>query len=206
MLRLMTAIAGAVALGTPQLVSAYDQLPRLLANQSPEDFARKTLIKDYPPEEAVVVSTQDAYTRGRPLKGAYAEDVHLRALVERESGRVTWQVWHDLVTTSGHKNITAVHFRSGGNLQTAEPFTVDKWLDQCPPTDGIGSCNHFTRVGFELPETSVREIAAAYHAGSRVPWRLQFKDVSGNDVTGGLAPAEAAGLLAALESWQRSRP
>ncbi len=193
-------IAALVCAAAPQAASAYDRLPDPLASLTPADFAQDIQVLDDPLEPMTILSTRDGYTRGRSIEGAHASDVHLRVLVDRASGRTVWQVWHELVTTSGHKHVTAVHYRAGGE---PAPLALDHWLDQCPPTDGIGSCNQVTRIGFALPEHAVREMAAAYAAGSREPWRLRFKDASGHDVTGGLAPAEAAGLVQALDTWRR---
>lgn len=203
MQRLLSSLFIALAAAAPMTAAAYERLPESLARLAPADFARDVQVADDPLEPSIVFSTQAGYKRGRSLAGAYASDVHLRAVVERATGQVTWQVWHELVSHRGHKDLTVVHYLSGGNVQTAQPVGVDKWLDQCPPTDGIGSCNQVTRVGFSLPAKTVRELAAAYSQGSREPWRLRFKDASGNDVTGGLAPAEAAGLIAAVEAWGR---
>lgn len=179
---------------------AYERLPRALAALSPADFAAQVDIADH--KGAVVLSTREGYTRGRVVQGAHVDDVHLRAVIDRSSGRVAWQVWHDLITVRGHKQVVAVEYRSGGERRTARPIAVDHSLGQCPPTDGAGFCNKVTRVAFELPERTVREIAAGYGAGSRTPWRLRFRDAAGRHVTSGIAPAEAAGLIAALETWR----
>ena len=183
---------------------AYERLPSALAKLSPSDFAGKVRIVDDPLEPAIVLSTQDGYTRGRSIKGAQANDVHLRALVDRETGQVSWQVWHQLSYVGQQRNLESVHYLAGGALKQSGVMAVEHWLDQCPPTDGIGSCNQFTKVGFELPDRTIREIAGAYRAGQQTPWRLRFKDRDGRDITGGLAPAEAAGLLHALETWRRT--
>lgn len=183
---------------------AYERLPTGLAKLSPSDFASKVLIVDDPLEPAIVLSTQDGYTRGRPIKGAQANDVHLRVLVDRETRRVSWQVWHQLSYAGKQRDLESVHYLAGGSLEQSQVVAADHWLDQCPPTDAIGSCNQFMKVGFELSERTVREIARAYRPGEQAPWRLRFKDRNGRDVTGGLAPAEVAGLLHALETWQRA--
>lgn len=181
---------------------AYERLPRALAALSPADFASQVRISDDPTDGAVVLSTREGYARARAVRGAHVDDVHLRAVVDRASGRVTWQVWHDLVTVSGHKNVVAVEYVSGGMRRTAQPIAVHQSLGQCPPTDGAGFCNRITRIGFELPEGAVRELAASYKSASRAPWLVHFRDGSGKDVIGGIAPAEAAGLITALEAWR----
>jgi hypothetical protein len=192
-----------LALAVP--AQAYERLPNRLAQLLPADFAGKVRIVDDPLKPVIVLSTQEGYKRGRSVGGAQAEDVHLQALVDRKTGRVAWRVWHQLVYTGNRRNITAVQYRAGGALKHSDVLSVDHWLDQCPPTDGAGSCNHFTRVSFELSERTIREISDAYRPGLRTPWRLRFKDARGRDVTSGLAPAEVVGLVNALEQWRRDR-
>lgn len=179
---------------------AYERLPRALAALSPADFAGQVEITEDSAGISVTLSTRQGYARGRVVQGAHVDDVHLRAVVDRASGRVTWQVWHDLVTVRRHRDVVSVEYTSGGQVQTARPIAVDHSLGQCPPTDGAGFCNRITRIGFELPEPAVREAAASYDVRSQRPWRLHFRDASGRDVTSGIAPAEAAGLIAAVEA------
>lgn len=192
----------AAMLASVPSAEAYERLPRALAALSPADFARQVEVTADP--RAVVLSTREAYRRGRVVQGAHVDEVYLRAVVDRASGRVSWQVWHDLVTVRRHRNVVAVQYLSGGILHTAQPLAVDHAHAQCPPTDGAGFCNRITRIGFELPESAVREMAASYDAGSRAPWRLHFRDGAGRDVISGMAPAEAAGLISALEAWRRA--
>lgn len=190
----------AAMLALAPAAEAYERLPRALAALSPADFAAQVHIANE--KGTVVLSTRQGYTRGRVVQGAHVDDVHLRAVIDRTSGRVSWQVWHDLVTVRGHKQVVAVEYVSDGERKTSRPIAVNHSLGQCPPTDGAGFCNKITRVGFELPERAMREMAASYAAGSRAPWRLHFREATGNDVISGIAPAEAAGLIAALEAWQ----
>lgn len=191
-------LAATLAFASP--VQAYERLPRALAALSPADFAAQVDIAHE--RGAIVFSTREGYTRARAVQGAHVDEVHLRAVVDRGNGRVAWQVWHDLIAVRGHKQVVAVEYQAGGERRTAQPITVDHSLGQCPPTDGVGFCNKVTRVGFELPEQAVREMAASYAAGSRVPWRLHFREAGGKHVISGIAPAEAAGLIAALEAWR----
>lgn len=190
----------AVTLAVAPAAAAYERLPRALAAMSPADFAAQVHIADK--QGVVVLSTREGYTRGRVVRGAHIDDVHLRAVVDKASGRTTWQVWHDLVTVRRHRDVVSVEYLAGGELRAARPIGLDHSLGQCPPTDGSGFCNKITRIGFELPEQAVREMAASYAVGSRTPWRLHFRDAAGRNVTSGLAPAEAAGLVAALEAWR----
>lgn len=184
---------------------AHERLPSGLAQLSPSDFASRVRIVDDHLEPTIVLSSRDGYKRSRSIGGARAHEVYLQAVVDRETGRVSWQVWHEL-STGGQRKLGSVEYASGGErLEQSGFVAMENWLDQCPPTDGIGSCNHFVRVAFELPDRTVREIADAYRPGDRTPWPLRFKEANGRDITSGLAPAEAAGLILALERWRQTR-
>lgn len=205
----MTAKAKLILWAAPLVLAApaaaYDQLPDRLARLSPADFAGKVLMSDDPLEPVIILSTEEGYKRSRALQGADADDIHLQALIDRRTGEISWRVWHKLTYQGDRRSITSVHYHADGKLQRSNALTIEHWLDDCPPTDGIGSCNQYTRIGFDLPENIVREIAGSYRPGQRVPWRLRFKDARGRDITGGLAPAEVAGLTQAVAEWRRTR-
>lgn len=201
-LSLTAALAAALCAAMP--AAAHDRLPAALAGLSPADFAADIRIEDDPQASAVVVSTQDGYPRGRSLKGALADDVHLRAVIDRATGQATWQVWHEIAYVDGRRDVQAVHYAAGGAAREARPFHVAHRADRCPPTDGLGHCGTATRIGFELPESTVREIAASHVPGSRAAWPLRFRATGGRDVTGGLAPAEAAGILRAVDTFRQA--
>jgi len=205
-MRSRRALAAALALGvlgSPGAAAAYEELPRALARATPDMFAQGVRVLDEPHEPYVQVSTRKAWSRGRRLQGAHAEDVHLRAMVDRQSGAVRWQVWHELVVHDRPSEIIGVNYRVGGRTEQGRLVRIDQW-DDCPGVDAIQrACNRHARVVFELPGSVVEEIAAAYRANSREPWRLRFSERGGGTVTGGLAPAEVAGLRDAVEHVRR---
>jgi len=201
-LQITMALSGLMLLAAPAAAQAADRLPASLARISVEQFARQVKVVDDPLEHDIVFTTSQAYKVGRSLAGARATDVHLRALVDRQTGAIRWQVWHELVTTQGEMDITDVRFVTGGATRSVAPSIVESWKDRCPAYDNNMTCDNYTRVVVELPEQAIREMAASHVAGSREPWRLRFKDASGRDVTSGLAPAEAAGLLQSVSEWR----
>lgn len=205
MLARVAPIALAAMLCAAAPAAAHEKLPAALAALSPAEFAQDIRITDDPLSSTIVVSTEAGYTRTRALKGALADDVHLRALIDRSTGKATWQVWHEIAYVGGEKDLHAVHYQAGGAARAARPFHVSHRLDRCPPTDAVGFCGQASRIGFELSEDVVREIAVGYAAGSRKPWSLRFEDAGGKPVLGGLAPGEAAGLLLAVAQWRESQ-
>ena len=189
-----------LAFGCVSPAWAYDKLPRSLAKLTPAEVVQRIRIDDDQMEPHVVVSTEAAWQRGRQIEGAHASDVHLRALIDRESGAPRWQVWHDLVYDGATREIASVNYHVGGRIEQTDLALAEHWYDDCPSVDAMRiACTRYTRFVFEIPDHVVEEIAAAYRPDSRAPWRLRFHDESGRSITGGLAPAEAAGLVQAVE-------
>ncbi|MCJ2176971.1 hypothetical protein [Novosphingobium album (ex Hu et al. 2023)] len=200
MTRLRAILASCLALGWASSAAAYDELPRGLAQLTPVEFAERIQIDDEALEPHIVVSTHKAWDRGRSIEGAHASDVHMRALVDRQSGAVRWQVWHELVHPSRRPEMIGVNYRTEGRLEQADILVAEHWSGDCPGVDNVPvSCNKYARLIFEIPGSVVEEIAETYRPESRVPWRIRFKDENGGSITGGLAPAEAAGLIMAVK-------
>lgn len=200
---ILLAFAASLACAAPQAV-AYEQLPHGLARLSPADFARAVSISKQS-DSITVLSTQNGYTRSRAAQGARAEDVHFRAVIDERNGKVSWQVWHRLVHTWRRMDIRAIRYELGGAIRIITPKLVEHGTDRCPPTDGVGSCNTTVDVMFELPEDAIREMASNHREDTRNAWRLRFVMMDGAEIVSGIAPAEAAGLIHAYESW-RHRP
>lgn len=192
--------------GWATAAAAYAELPRELAGLTPAQFAERVRVRDEPSEPHILVSTRKAWQRGRSLEGAHAKDVHLRALVDKQTGAVRWQVWHDLVHDGRARTLVGVSYLVDGKPAEASLIGSEHWESDCPPVDAMQrACNSHARLVFELPGQVVAEIAALYSPDRRDPWRLHFRDEAGGTITGGLAPAEAAGLLEVVERVRRDR-
>lgn len=191
-------------MSAPALAQEGKLLPRSLANLSPDDFASRVLVHDHASGDTVVLSTQRAHKGGQSLSGAFADDVHLRALMDRRSGAVTWQVWHSLTSYARDARVDHIAYRASQGSEKIAPSSLDHWEDTCSPGDASMICGFYMRVVFELPEAVVQEIAGSYVPNSRQPWPVRFSDETGKHIVGGLAPAEAAGLLKAVRARQGS--
>lgn len=200
---IMLALVGTAGLmAVPAQATVSLKLPSGLAQLSPSEIASKTSVEDDPLEEIVVFSTRKASGREGPARGGYVEDGHARAIVNRATGTAAWQIWHDLAYGGARKEIDAVNYLVGGEIQRAKPITLEHWLDQCPATDAPGQCNQLTRVVFEITEEQIREVAGSHQPGSREPWLMRFKDRNGESVTVGFASGELAGLLLSYDEWR----
>lgn len=179
-------------------------LPRKLAAMTPADVEAKARIADDPLERHVIISTDRAFRGSRPIDGGDQSQAHLRAIVDRATMTTRFEVRQETVYSGPRKELYQVNYLQNGALVEAALALAVHESDSCPQADMIGSCILTKTVAFELTEPLVREIAALYKPRSRTPWAYRIKDRNGNDITGGIAPAEASGLLEALEKWRES--
>lgn len=197
-------LLGAAAAFLPTLASASETLPKRLAAMTPTEFETKTRIVDDPLEPDVVITTDKAHRGSQWLDDGLADNIYVRALVARDTGKVRFQIWHDIAYWGMRKDIYQVNYVAGGALRSDPLAIAAHRPDECPFVDEIVYCRSHKTLVFEVPETVMREIAQQYQPRSRQAWSFRFKDRLGRDVTSGIAPAEAAGLLRVLDKWRGS--
>lgn len=181
---------------------ATAQLPIRVAALPADHFARAVEVKDDQLEPYVSFSSRKAH-KGRHALGAGTEgDLHLTAHLDRNSGAMSYRVWHEITNTDAPRELTRVHYRAAGKVTQANLSVASHWESNCVPQETGGQCDQRIRVAFDLPEQVVREIAAGHEQGSRQGWAFRYKDAQGSDIDGVLAPAEAAGLIHAVDAWR----
>lgn len=186
--------------------TATAQLPIRVAALPAEHFARAVEVKNDLLEPYVSFSSRGAH-KGRHTLGAGTEgDLHLTARLDRDTGAVSYRVWHEITNTDAPRELTRVHYRTGGKVTQSDLSVARHWDSNCVPRETGGQCDQRIRVAFDLPEQVVRDIAAGHEQGSRRGWAFRYKDTQGSDLDGVLAPAEAAGLIRAVDVWRASQP
>lgn len=201
MLRTSLLTAAAVLAAAPAYAAVGDKLPTGLAKLSPDQIADRVQVVDDPLEEHVVFSTRGVFRNSGVKDDVAVHDGFLEARKTREGGEVVWRVRHDLTYSGARRDVKLVHVNTPDGLLKIAPGVVRRWSEDCG--DVAVACSQHLSVEFDLPETAVRHIAAAWRPGDRTPWRVRFKDARGQDVTVGLAPVEVAGLVDAVDRARR---
>ncbi|WP_157218218.1 hypothetical protein [Flavisphingomonas formosensis] len=196
--RKIALLVGATLL-LPAAASASDTLSKRLAAMTPADFESRTSIVNDPLEPDLVISTEKAHRGRQPIRDGLADNVYVRALVARDTGAVRFQIWHDIAYWGQRKELYQVNYVAGGALKSDPLAIAAHRADECPFVDEVVYCKLNKTLVFEVSEPVMREIAQQYQPASRDPWSFRFKDRLGRDVTSGIAPAEAAGLLRVLD-------
>jgi hypothetical protein len=201
MLRMTLMTAAAVMAAAPAYAAVGDKLPAGLAKLSPDQIADRVQVVDDPLEEHVVFSTKGVFRNSGVKDDVAVHDGFLEARKTRAGGEVVWRVRHDLTYSGARRDVKLVHVNTPDGLLKIAPGAVRRWSEDCGDVAVV--CSQHLSVEFDLPETAVRHIAAAWRPGDRTPWRVRFKDARGQDVTVGLAPVEVAGLVDAVDRARR---
>jgi hypothetical protein len=163
-------------------------------------FEKSVVIEDDDLEQVATLHTQ----AGFKFKGGFTDTVRadsfLRAMVSKTTGRVIWQVYAILTYTGNSRRFGSANFQTAVGLATAR-LTVNDYRVECPG----GICIHTDHLAFEVPEAVLRSIAERADQRPVQPWRFRFKSQAWFDWTDDIAPAEAAGLLAAVDRYRRER-
>jgi len=177
-----------------------DQL-RTLNALTPEGVASVVTIADDDLEPTVVLTTAKAWSSRGKFTDPVRSDNFLRAFVNKKTGTKTFQLYEQVTYSFEYRNFRRVVFATSEGPQSAPVLELSHEVITCAG----GLCVYRDTLGFDLPENVVREIAAGYQPGASPLWRFRFKAQNGFDWEDRIAPAEAAGLLLALNKW-KGRP
>lgn len=197
-------LASLVAAAVPGLASAEVRHPKSLLAMSPDAFHAATTVVDDPLEFHAAFSTQKAHREGWRLFNAQGHDNHLRAIVDKRTGATRYEVRTQLRYYGSQRAYRSAHYATPAGLQ-ATPLTLERDArDPCATNDNNNdfNCALTKTIAFELDEPALRAIAAQYRAGGQHSWTFKLKDDTGADIRTGIVPAEAAGLLKAVETYR----
>ncbi|MEZ5687871.1 MAG: hypothetical protein R3E21_03645 [Caenibius sp.] len=170
------------------------------ARLTPEHFARTSKIEDDGLEVVATIHTRDGYTFKGGLTDRMRADTFLRAFVDKRSGSATYQLYAQLSYSGEWRTFSSALYATSQGPVSVPLTVIDRDVD-CH----YGTCVFTEHVTFPLPEEIVRELAGQADEHTVKPWRFRFKARSGLDWTDDMTPAEAAGLLLAVERYRAAK-
>lgn len=181
--------------------TAVEKTIRQLSLLTPENVAGKVTLKDDDLEADAVMTTEPVYREKKGLFGDVPDDVFMRAFIDKQTGQVSWQVY--VVTTyigSSWHFYEQANYQTSQGVQTVPLAVIDRQVSAC---DSLTGCFYVEQVGFDLSDELARALAKLYDpAGSLAIWRFRLKSQGGFDYTDGIAAAEVAGLVRAVDTWK----
>jgi hypothetical protein len=197
---LLTVAAAAAAASANASVAISSDLKSLTADK----VYSKILVKDDDLEFVATLSTEKAHrgSVGWHWTGNVVDsDPSLRAVIDRATGKIRYEVHHRVRYIGPERTFEAVHFQTVGGLARAAPTLNENGGDYCANPELSTDCILSKMIAFPIDESLLREIAARYDTDAGRPFAFRLKERAGRDVTALIMPAEAAGLLRKTGSY-----
>ncbi|MEZ5654936.1 MAG: hypothetical protein R3E04_03440 [Sphingobium sp.] len=166
---------------------------------TPEHFAETVTIEDDELEPVATFTTLKGYKSGGwRFTDTVRSDNFLRAFVSKRTGAARYQLYETISYTGEWRMFRSANYASPDGPVHANLVVIDRDVS-CQ----YGVCTYKEHVGFDLSEEQLRALAATYVPGASPLWRFRFKARSGLDWEDRMSPAEAAGMLAAVDRWRK---
>lgn len=166
---------------------------------NPEYFQRTAIIMDDQLEPIATIETSKGFSSHGRFTDRVRSDNFFRAFIDKSSGAVRFQLYEDVRYNYSWRNFASASVLLGGRPVSLQLTTIAHNVEAC----FSGVCSYRESVGIGLDEAAMREIASTNPAGGFRLWPFRLKAQSGMDFEDAVIPAEAAGLLAAVEAFRQ---
>ena len=166
---------------------------------TPAHFRQTAVIADDALEPVATITTDKGFSSRGRFTDRVRSDNFFRALVEKATGVALVQLYAEVSYNFEWRNFTSASVLLAGRPK-AIPLTI---IDRKVVTCSSGLCSYKEVVAIPVTENEVKEIAAGWSAARSRPWPYRLKATNGMDFEDAIMPAEAAGLLEALEAYRR---
>jgi len=171
---------------------------------SAEAFGAAVEVRHDMAARTTTFSTEPAHRPSRvsPIRHLLS-DHHLRAVLDWRTGAIRYEVHQRILYWGAHARDrrdygVALHAAPDG-LRVGPVLAATHGESFCPNEDNWGHCALTRNIVFVLGEDEIRAIAARGRAEPAAPWTFRIAEPRGREWEGGIASAEAAGLLLAVE-------
>lgn len=167
--------------------TALEKNTARMAAMSAGDFRNAVAIQDDSMETVAVITTKSAY------KSKGEADTWMMAGIDKQTGRTVYQLVGFTHYIGGWRFYSrGTYARPSGPV--SGQLRTQRRVDNC-----YVSCQFEETVSIDIPETTLREIAADPRM-----WRMRFQG-QGAVWDDAMNPAEVAALLETVDSYRRSR-
>ena len=165
---------------------------------TPDHFRQTATIVDDALEPIATITTDRGFSSRGRFTDRVRSDNFFRAQVDKANGGSLFQLYAEVCYNFEWRNFFSASVLLGGHPK-AIPLTI---IDRKVVTCAAGFCSYRETVAIPLTESDVQEIAAGWNAAGSRPWPYRLKATSGIDFEDAVMPAEAAGILAAVDAYR----
>ncbi len=180
--------------------STTDQQGAQLLALTDTHFRDTTTIKDGPLDVVATFSTVNGFQEKHGLLGIVWNDEFLRAFVDKKTGTIKFQLYAIIpYTDSTWRFYNGATYLTPNGPVAANVDVIDRDVD-CTGSSTFGGCSYTEQVAFDVPADVIQRLADAYGTdAAHHIWLFKFSAHSGSEYSDGIIPAEAKGLLEAMQ-------
>ena len=189
-----TYAAAALVAGALITYTAAAKDPDLLS-LSAEHFTQTASVTEE--AHATRITTEHGYVERTGLLGEVWHDEFLAARIDRDSGRVSYEMEVSLTYRGTARSYLTAEFRGLDQLETVPVKVLNRQVINCP----TGECTYTEHLAFPIEDAALRHMAQGYVPGKPELWRFRVLAKGGPDYRGALSNAEVVGLLARVDAY-----
>ena len=166
-----------------------------LVSLGPDHFAQTASVTEE--AHATRITTERGYVERSGLMGEVWHDQFLAARIDRDSGRVSYEIDVSLTYRGNARSYKTAEFRGLEQSQTVPVKVLKRQAINCP----TGECTYTEYLVFPVEETLLRHIAQGNVPGKSELWRFRILAKGATDYRGEISNAEVAGLLMRVDGY-----
>lgn len=171
---------------------------------TPEHFEKGATIKDDSMEVVAVITTEPSFKIKRGLLGMVNDDNFFRAFINKKTGETSYQLYQYITYVGDWAFFETANYEGRTEVETTPLDVIGREVGTCSQMLG---CFKREVVAFDVDELVLRRVAAGYDPSGKgtTGWKFRLKAKTGIQRDEGMSPAEAAGILNAVEAYKRAR-
>lgn len=166
---------------------------------TPDYFRQSASVADDALEPIATITTDKGFSSRGRFTDRVRSDNFFRALVDKATGVTLLQLYAEVTYSYEWRNFTSASVLMGGRPKAIPLIVIDRKVVTC----AAGVCAYREAVAIPVTEAEVKEIAGRWSAAGSRPWPYRLKATNGMDFEDAIMPAEAAGILEAVEAYRR---
>jgi hypothetical protein len=197
-------LSGAVAAMLAFAPPVAADLPKRLRMMTPEAFGAAATMRHDPQARTTTFSTEAGHLPNplSPIRHLLSDN-HLRAVIDWRTGAVRYEVHQRILYWSAHardrRSYGAASYQGPDGVRVGGLIEASHGGSFCPHEDNLGHCAQTGQIAFTIGEDELRAIAMRYRPGTADRWSFRVSEAGGRHWDDAIVPAEAAGLLIAIE-------
>ena len=169
---------------------------------TPEHFKATAKIDDDELDVVASINTMGGMVKRQGLLGIVWNDNFLRAVIDKKSGQMTFQVYQYINYEGDWRFYETVNYETPNGPVQKRLIQISRDVLSCSGSRYSTGCSYSEHFAFEVDEALLRTIASGYQPGAAVGWKFKFGAQRAEDWPDAMLPAEVVGFLQAVDEYR----